>query len=279
MSVFPNPSPAGSLPCPILEARHLVKSFAVEGGILRRRVGEVRAVEDVSLTLSPGEVVALVGESGSGKTTVGKLLVGLFAPEEGTVLLNGEPASSFPHRRRAGFIQMIFQDPFASLNPKLPVGTILAEAVRVRRSLREHPAAGSVTQEVQDLLELVGLPRHCRDEYPHQFSGGQRQRLGIARALALGPQVLIADEPVSALDLSIQAQILNLLLDLKAQHHLSYLVIAHDLAVVDFLADRVLVMQAGRIVEQGPTATVLTHPQHPYTQRLLDAVPPAPPRP
>lgn len=270
-------SPAGSPPCPILEAQHLVKSFAVEGGRLRRTVAQVHAVQDVSLTLTAGEVVALVGESGSGKTTVGKLLAGLLAPDQGTVLLNGQPAETLTRRRRATLLQMIFQDPFASLNPKLSIGAILAEAVRVRRSQEPQSPTTPVVHDVQELLELVGLSRRCLDDYPHQFSGGQRQRVGIARALALHPHVLIADEPVSALDLSIQAQILNLLADLKTQRQLSYLLIAHDLAVVEFLADRVLVMHAGRIVEEGPTGPLLRAPQHPDTQRLLNAVlePPA----
>lgn len=232
----------------------------------------VQAVSGVSLTLSEGETLALVGESGSGKTTFARAMLGLTAVTEGRVLFDGvdvatmSPAARKEMRRA---VQVVFQDPFGSLDPRLPVSDIIAEPLRVHGigSGRERAA------RVVELLDLVGLPASARDRYPHQFSGGQRQRIAIARALAPRPRVIIADEPLSALDVSIQSQILNLLSELRARTGIAYFLISHDLAAVHHLADRVAALYLGRIVETGGRDAVYTRPAHPYTRALLDAVP------
>ena len=246
----------------MLSVKNLFKRFPVEGSFFRTK-GFVEAVKNVSLEVGPDEIVALVGESGSGKTTVGKLIQGLAVPDSGEILFNGIRAESLSRKKRAAEVQMIFQDPFSSLNPKLSVGTMLREALM----LAENP------EEPLALLDSVGLPPDILHDYPHQFSGGQRQRLGIARALAMRPRLVIADEPVSALDVSISAQILNLLLDLKAKTRISYLLITHDLSVVQSMADRILVMKDGEIVEEGSVASVYGSPKNSYTQTLLAAIP------
>ncbi len=232
----------------------------------------VNAVDGVSLEVSPGETLGLVGESGCGKSTLGKTILRLLDPVEGSIRLSGHEISELsqyallPFRRR---MQMVFQDPFGSLNPRQTVGTLLTTPLKVHR--RGNRAERR--RRVHDILSRVGLPTEALDRYPHEFSGGQRQRIGIARALVLEPELVVCDEPVSALDLSIQAQILNLLVDLKSQLGLSYLFISHDLSVVRYFADRVLVMYLGRIVESAGHAALWREPRHPYTKALLAAVP------
>ena len=250
----------------LLSARGLVKHFTSGGG------APVRAVDGVDLDLHQGETLALVGESGSGKSTTGRLLLRLIEPTAGTVMLDGEdvlalrPRALRAARRR---MQIVFQDPYGSLNPRMTIGAMLAEPLRLH-GLARGPA---VAARVESLLLQVGLrPDHAR-RYPHEFSGGQRQRIGIARALAVEPQLIVCDEPVSALDVSIQAQIVNLLQALQRRHGLAYLFIAHDLAVVRHIADRVAVMYLGRIVETAPVAALFARPRHPYTRALLSAVP------
>lgn len=252
---------------PQVEIQHLGKSYPVRGGVFQIQRGVVRALDGVSVSLETGESLGLVGESGSGKTTLARLLAGLLAPSEGRILWDGRPQNEFSRREWAGCVQMVFQDPSASLNPKLSVGTLLAEACRIRRGHRD------VAAEVEAALSDVGLPPDTRFHYPHQFSGGQKQRIAIARALAAGPKLLIADEPVSALDLSVQAQILNLLADLRERLHLTLILISHDLTIVRQMTDRVLILDKGRTVETGLTEKILSHPEHETTRALLDAVP------
>lgn len=244
----------------LLEVKHISKTFPIEGGLFRQRVGSVQAVRDVSFQIKKGETLAVVGGSGCGKSTLARLMTGLLPLDEGELLWDGQPLQTFSPLERAHRIQMIFQDPFASLNPKLSVGTQLREVVHGDT----NPAS---------LLQAVGLPADTLAHYPFQFSGGQRQRIAIARALAMKPALLIADEPLSALDVTIQAQILDLFKELKATYGLTILFITHDLAVADHFADRLLVLQNGRVIEEGLTASVLKNPQHPYTQALLEAVP------
>jgi len=236
----------------VLDVKNLSKKFPIESGLFKVK-GYVQAVKNVSFSIAENEIVALVGESGSGKSTVGKLIQGLIQPDAGEILLDGKV--------RAREVQMIFQDPYASLNPKLSVGTMLKEALALSKS----------SQTPADLLKSVGLPADILHDYPHQFSGGQRQRLGIARALAANPKLIIADEPVSALDVTIQAQILKLLLSLKNERKISYLFITHDLSVVEELAGKVLVMKEGEIVEQGAVREIFERPQNAYTKTLLAA--------
>jgi len=258
---------------PVLEVNGLTKHFPVRKGvILAKVVGHVRAVDDVSFELRRGETLALVGESGCGKSTTGRLVLGLMPATGGSVRFKGEEMagrSKQELRRLRRHMQIIFQDPYASLNPRMTVGEILAEPMEVHGigTPQERQA------RVGELLGVVGLlPEHAR-RYPHQFSGGQRQRIGIARALAVNPDMIVCDEPVSALDVSIQAQVVNLLHDLQRRFGLSYLFIAHDLAVVKHIADRVAVMYLGKLVEIADKRTLYARPKHPYTQALLSAIP------
>jgi len=257
----------------LLKVRRLRKFFPIKKGIFSRTVNYVRALDEVSLDLFPNETLGLVGESGCGKTTLGRTIIQLIHPTSGEVYYESSPNLAtlsnrqlFPYRRR---IQMIFQDPYSSLNPRMTVGSIIGEPLTIHRL-----AKGEARQKrVFELLEAVGLePGHAK-RFPHEFSGGQRQRIGIARALAVDPKVIICDEPVSALDVSIQAQIINLLQDLQERLALSYLFIAHDLSVVGHISRRVAVMYLGRIVELGPTQEIFGASLHPYTQALLRAVP------
>nr|WP_236887002.1 ABC transporter ATP-binding protein [Dickeya chrysanthemi] len=257
---------------PVLAVSNLVKRFEVKSGWLRRVTGRVHAVENVSFSLQPGETLSLVGESGCGKSTTGRAILRLLEPNGGAVSLCGENMLSADKSALAGLrrrAQMIFQDPYDSLNPRLTVGNAIAEPM-VSHGLA---SARQAPQKVAELLEKVGLQADMAGRYPHQFSGGQRQRLCIARALALNPQVIIADEAVSALDMTVKAQIVNLLLDLQQQLGLAYLFISHDMAVVERISHRVAVMYQGEIVEIGPRQAVFNTPQHPYTRRLLAAVP------
>jgi peptide/nickel transport system ATP-binding protein len=252
---------------PLLEISDLTKVYPVRGGIFQNRRSEVRALDSVSVSLDAGDSVGLVGESGSGKTTLARLLAGFLVPSGGRILWQGKPRDDFSRAEWAGHVQMVFQDPSASLNPKLSVGTLLAEP------LRRRVGRATITGAVEAALREVGLPPDARTHYPHQFSGGQKQRIAIARALAADPKLLIADEPVSALDLSVQAQILNLLADLRESRHLTLLLISHDLTVVRQMTQRVLILDKGRTVETGATEKVLSRPAHETTRALLDAVP------
>jgi oligopeptide transport system ATP-binding protein len=270
----------GSLPAEVVEGDaalldvdDLVTVYPVRSPVLRRRVGELRAVDRVGFVLRRGETVGLVGESGSGKSTLARTIVGLTDAKSGSVRFEGVEllgATVSTRRRVRRDMQMIFQDPFASLNPRLIVRDIVAEAWRVNPGVVPK---SRWNDEVRDLLALVGLDPDHAHRYPHQFSGGQRQRIGIARALALKPKLLICDEAVSALDMSVQAQVLNLLADLQHDLGLTYLFIAHDLSVVRHLSDHVMVMHRGRVVESGPTERLFTAPEHEYTKSLLRAVP------
>ena len=262
---------------PLLEVTDLVKHYAVRGGILRRQVGTVHAVDGVSFSLQPGETLGLVGESGCGKSTVARTVLRLVEPTSGAIKINGEDIAQIskaelrPYRRE---MQIVFQDPFASLNPRMTAGDIVGEPLIV------HGLATGTEKEarVAELFRQVGLRPDQMKNFPHQFSGGQRQRICIARALALGPSLIVCDEPVSALDVSIQAQVINLLIDLQRQHGFSYLFIAHDLAVVAHISHRVAVMYLGRIVEIADKAELFDNPRHPYTQALLASVPVANPK-
>ena len=257
---------------PLLRARGITKHFPIRKGLLLRETGQVRAVDGVSFDIQPGETLGLVGESGCGKSTLGRTLVRLFEPTAGTLHYRGEDfLAQRGERLRATrrHLQMIFQDPFASLDPRMTVSRILTEPFKVHdfcpRDERQDRAAA--------LLEIVGLKAAHLNRYPHEFSGGQRQRISIARAIALNPELIIADEPVSALDVSIQAQILNLLKDLQAEFSLTYLFISHDLSVVDHFCDRIAVMYLGRIIEMAPKEELFGNPRHPYTRALIEAIP------
>lgn len=256
----------------LLEIKNLKKTFPIKKGLLGKKIGEVTAVDDVSFFIKKGETLGLVGESGCGKSTTGRALLRLLEPDKGEIFFEGQDIThlSLPHMRRMRReMQMVFQDPFASLNPRHTVERILEEPLIV------HGIKGSSERKkrVGELLEIVGLSSFHAKRYPHQFSGGQRQRIGIARALALNPKLIVADEPVSALDVSIQSQILNLLQELQEKFELTYLFIAHDLAVVRHITNRVGVMYLGRIVELSPSEQLYANPKHPYTQALLSAVP------
>lgn len=257
----------------ILAAKDLVKYYPIKTGVVRRVTGQVHAVDGVSFELKRGETLGVVGESGCGKSTLGRLLMRLEEPTSGTVTFDGvdlysQKGSAMRKLRRD--IQIVFQDPYTSLNPRMTVGDIIGEPFDI------HPEVapkGSRKQRVRDLLDLVGLSPEHINRYPHQFSGGQRQRIGVARGLALNPKVLICDEPVSALDVSVQAQVVNLLVKLQQDLGLSYVFIAHDLSVVRHISDRVAVMYLGKIAEIGDDAQIYERPTHPYTQALLSAVP------
>jgi oligopeptide transport system ATP-binding protein len=261
----------------LLEVSDLIKHYPVRGGVLRRKIGTVHAVDGVSFTVGVGETLGLVGESGCGKSTVARSVLRLVEPTSGSIRINGRDITNLgktelrPIRRS---MQIIFQDPFASLNPRMTAGDIVGEPLSVHRM-----AAGREKRErVAELFEQVGLRPDQMRNYPHQFSGGQRQRICIARALSLGPSLIVCDEPVSALDVSIQAQVINLLIDLQRKHDFSYLFIAHDLAVVAHISHRVAVMYLGRIVELAEKSELFANPRHPYTQALLASVPVANPK-
>ena len=262
---------------PIIQVRGLSRFYAVRGGVFRRQQGQVRAVDSVSLELRRGETLGLVGESGCGKSTLGKSIVRLVKPTGGQVLFNGTDLASLSARRLKPFrreVQMIFQDPADSLNSRHTVGSMLEEPFLIHGI--GEPA--SRREKALELLRIVGLPPAAIDRFPFEFSGGQRQRIGIARAIALNPKLIICDEPVSALDASIQSQILNLLLDLQERLKLSYLFIAHDLAVVKHVSDRIAIMYLGHVVESGDGEEVYRHPRHPYTRALISAIPQPVPR-
>ena len=258
---------------PLLELKSVKTHFPLERGVLfRRSVGTVRAVDGVTLSIARGEVLGLVGESGCGKSTLARTILQLVPPTEGAVILAGRNLAELPAeelRAARADIQMIFQDPYASLNPRMTVFDTIAEAIQAHRKVSRAELAA----EVSSLLNRVGLAARFSRKYPHEFSGGQRQRIAVARALAVRPRMIVADEPVSALDVSIQAQIINLLARLTREMGLTMIFISHDLAVVKHISDRIAVMYLGRIVELGPAAQVLEHPLHPYTKALASAMP------
>ncbi len=266
---------------PLLKIDNLKMHFPIRRGFLRRIVGAVKAVDDVSFEIMPGETLGLVGESGCGKTTIGRSIVRAYKPTGGSILYGSdssavdlahlEDSELKPYRRK---IRMIFQDPYASLNPRMTVFDIVADPLRIH----EIASGSELEGRVVELLRQVGLrPEHMR-RYPHAFSGGQRQRISIARALALEPELVVADEAVSALDVSVRAQILNLMIQLQRDYNLTYLFVSHDLSVVEYVADRVAVMYVGKLVEMAPTAELYNRPKHPYTEALLSAIPVPDPR-
>jgi oligopeptide/dipeptide ABC transporter ATP-binding protein len=257
---------------PVLEVTNLKKHFPVKKGVLRRTVGQVYAVDDVTFQIGEGETLGMVGESGCGKSTVARTVLRLIEPTDGSIRLDGHDVTRLgkhdmrPYRRQ---MQIIFQDPFSSLNPRMSAGDIVGEPLQVH-----DIAHGKEKQKlVGEIFDQVGLRRSQMSAFPHEFSGGQRQRISIARALSLNPKLIVADEPVSALDVSIQAQVINLMMDLQREKRLSYLFIAHDLAVVEHISHRIAVMYLGKIVEYADKRTLFTNPQHPYTEALLSAVP------
>ena len=263
---------------PILKLEGLKKHFnTTTGGAFNKQKAVLKAVDGIDLEVAPGETIGLVGESGCGKTTAGRTILKLYEPTEGKIIFEGEDISKLsqskmkPYRRQ---MQMIFQDPYASLNPRQTIGTIIANMF----DIQGIKPAGGVENEVRALMERVGLnPEHI-NRYPHEFSGGQRQRIGVARAIALKPKLIVADEPVSALDVSIQAQVVNLLEDLQNEFKMSYIFVAHDLSVVQHISDRVVVMYLGKVMEQADKVDLFAKPRHPYTKALLSAVPVADPK-
>jgi oligopeptide transport system ATP-binding protein len=270
MTVLDQASASGETP--LLEVRHVKKYFPIRKGLLQREVARVHAVDDVSFAVREGETLGLVGESGCGKSTLGRTLVRLLEPTDGEIVFQGRPIQGLGTRRLRPLrseMQMVFQDPYASLNPRKRVGTIVSDPMRI------HHLGNRAEQKrrVGEILETVGLSPEHYNRFPHEFSGGQRQRIGIARALALRPKLIIADEPVSALDVSIQSQMLNLLDDLQNELQLTYIFIAHDLGVVRHVSDRIAVMYLGKIVELSPAEELYTRPIMPYTEALLSAVP------
>ncbi len=256
---------------PILRVENLRTYFPIQRGLLRRTAGFVRAVDGVTFDLLPGETIGIVGESGCGKSTLLRSIVGLIKPSSGTIQLDGNTltASSRHNRQILQDMQMVFQNPYASLNPKMTIGSIIREPLQVLQLLSKD----KWNSRVNELLQVVGLNPDDTMKFPHQFSGGQRQRIGIARALACSPRLLLLDEPVAALDVSIQAQVLNLLFDLQQDLGLTYVFVSHDLAVVRYLSTRILVLRQGRMIEMADTEELFANPLHPYTQTLLAAVP------
>ncbi|MGM0846625.1 MAG: ABC transporter ATP-binding protein [Bacillota bacterium] len=256
----------------ILEAKNIKKYFPIKGGILKKTIGHVKAVDDVSLSIKRGETLGVVGESGSGKSTLGRVILRLLQQTEGQIIFEDNDISTLGTRKLRPYrrdMQIVFQDPFASLNPKMSVEELIEEPLIVQTSFKKRERK----EKVISLLEKVGLRPDDRLKYPHEFSGGQRQRISIARALALNPKFIICDEPVSALDVSIQAQVLNLMADLQEEFDLTYLFIAHDLGVVKHISDRIAVMYLGRIAEISPKKNLYETPLHPYTQALLSSIP------
>ncbi len=258
---------------PLVSVRNLVKHFPIMSGlIIKRQVAAVKAVDDVSFDIYRGETLGLVGESGSGKSTTGRTILQLYRPTSGSVTIEGHELTTTKGeelRKMRQRMQMIFQDPYASLNPRMTVGSIVSEPLRIHNIMKGQ----QLREYVEQLLVRVGLNPYYINRYPHEFSGGQRQRIGIARALALNPSFIVADEPISALDVSIQAQVVNLMRELQREFNLTYLFIAHDLSMIRFLCDRVAVMYKGKIVEMAPTDELYDNPLHPYTKVLLSAVP------
>jgi peptide/nickel transport system ATP-binding protein len=257
---------------PLLELREVVKEFPVTSGVLQRRIGSVHAVSSVSFSVPAGATFGLVGESGCGKTTIGRMIVGLERPTSGSIRFGDRDLTSIPRHERKRLHrdrQLVFQDPYASLDPRMRVGSIVREPLEIQRlgSRREQRAL------VQRLLEEVGLPRDSVNRYAHEFSGGQRQRIGLARALALNPKLIVADEPVSALDVSVRSQVLNLMRELQRHHDLTYIVISHDLTVVRYVSDLLGVMYLGKLVEVGDADAVYAQPAHPYTAALIATIP------
>ena len=271
-TVAPSEVAAAPTAAPVVEVRSLVKHFPVKGGILQRTIAKVQAVDDVSFEIRRGETLGLVGESGCGKTTVGRLILRLIDPTSGTIIFDGQDITKLrgaalkPYRRR---MQVIFQDPYASLDPRQPIGASIGDGLRIHNigTLAERRA------KVARIMDLVGLASYHTRRYPHEFSGGQRQRIGIARALVLEPDLVICDEPVSALDVSIQAQVLNLLRSLQRELGLTYVFIAHNMGVVEHISDRVAVMYLGKVVEVADRDEMFRNPQQPYTQALMSAIP------
>jgi oligopeptide/dipeptide ABC transporter ATP-binding protein len=269
----PAPVAAGD---PLIRLEGVSKHFPIHKGFFNRQVGEIKAVTDVDLTIYAGETLGLVGESGCGKSTIGRCILQLIRPSAGKVYLENQELTGLPNKALRPLrrdMQIIFQNPYSSLDPRMTIGDTVAEPLQIHRLV----SGKALEKRVYELLDMVGLPRDAFNRFPHEFSGGQRQRVGIARAIALNPKFIVADEPVSALDVSIQAQILNLLDDLKKEFNLTYLFIAHNLSVVEYISDRVVVMYLGKIVEIAPASQLYHQPLHPYTQALLSAIPIADP--